>query len=243
MTPLIDSIRTQLAAWTRRQNPESVDERARNRKAQEVARLTGVPLKVDGWNGWKTRRWVRMFQASFCLGDYWDSPLRPSGIVDQSTYEALLACEQSGGKVSDDFYYSEWRTRLGQGDGYRPTDVTTTNHVIRVTRDAARLAQTIRNGIGRPFVLSSAYRDDWWNTIVGGARLSQHRKGNGFDFAAGYQLSPEFLRGCGATGIGIDWKTKVGTHADTRNGLFGRLVTWWYGAPAGAAPYVFSELS
>lgn len=45
-----------------------------------------------------------------------------------------------------------------------------------------RCLQPIRNLLGRPVVITSGLRPDWLNNAIGGAKNSQHLKGQAADF-------------------------------------------------------------
>lgn len=65
--------------------------------------------------------------------------------------------------------------------------------------------QKLRDRIGRPMIILSAYRDPIHNARIGGAPLSMHKKGKAFDVAI-YNQDKELLyraaKDCGFTGIG-----------------------------------------
>lgn len=93
---------------------------------------------------------------------------------------------------------------------------------ILVDMDALAALDRFREAIGGPVRLSSAYRSAYHNARVGGAPLSQHRKGRAFDVVLG-DRDKEAIRAAAAAvgfrGFGMRYKTFV--HIDT-----GRARTW-----------------
>lgn len=239
-TPLIDELRSSVSfrAETKRaarSTPsQNESERERNRIAQHLAVKCAIPLKIDGWNGWKTTRWVKMFQRTYQVGEYLNNPLEETGLVDERTLQAMRQSLALDGAVSEHFKYREFRTRLGRGNSYRPTDVSTTNWVVRVERNLVFILENIRaqlnvsSAVEIGIIIISAYRDDWWNLFVGGARFSQHRKGLAADFSKRLGVTRKMATDAGATGIGVAKSTQTCSHVDARNGLFGALVEWLY---------------
>jgi len=57
------------------------------------------------------------------------------------------------------------------------------NGAVRVHVDAANKLQALRALWGGPLRINSAYRDPVYNERVGGAKLSQHKKGRAFDIS------------------------------------------------------------
>jgi zinc D-Ala-D-Ala carboxypeptidase len=76
---------------------------------------------------------------------------------------------------------------------------------ILINEDALDKLQALRNRIGKPLVLTSAYRSPSHNKRVGGAKNSQHMQGNAFDVRMDNHDPHEFeaaARSVGFTGIG-----------------------------------------
>lgn len=77
--------------------------------------------------------------------------------------------------------------------------------------------QMLRNRLGVPLIINSAYRSEAHNKAVGGAPNSQHRLGKAFDIRLTKDINRDGLklwaRQCGFNGIG-DYPAFV--HLDTR---------------------------
>lgn len=87
---------------------------------------------------------------------------------------------------------------------------------ILIDFDALDKLQLARDIVGKPFSISSAYRDESHNRKVGGARASYHLLGRAFDIKFKGHNKKELvdaLIGVGFNGFGI-YDTFV--HADTR---------------------------
>ena len=82
--------------------------------------------------------------------------------------------------------------------------------------DAMDRLQALRNAVGVPVVLNSAYRSEAHNKAVGGAPKSMHRLGRAFDVKITPRLSRETIkqaaRAAGFSGFG-DYNSFV--HIDT----------------------------
>ncbi len=81
---------------------------------------------------------------------------------------------------------------------------------------AGERLDALRRLLGKPLVVSSAYRDPLHNARVGGAPLSRHKAGDAADILAGGIPRRELLaaaENCGFTGIGL-YRTFI--HLDCR---------------------------
>lgn len=93
------------------------------------------------------------------------------------------------------------------------------NGSILIDFDAMDKLQLARTIAGKPFHIHSAYRDDLYNALIGGAPRSYHVEGRAFDIGISNFRKEELLvilKQAGFTGFGINYKTFV--HADTGRG-------------------------
>lgn len=90
---------------------------------------------------------------------------------------------------------------------------------LMVDEHAMDLLQKLRERLGRPMILNSAYRSEWWNRKVGGAKYSYHKKAQAFDVRMDNQNPQEFERIAKEVGFkGIIRYPKNGfIHIDTRS--------------------------
>jgi len=87
-------------------------------EVQHFANSLGVGITIDGRNGYFTRRFVKMFQDTFQIGDYSGvGRLVVDGIPGPKTLEAMRICRAEGGRVSRHFRYKEFRNK---GSSLRP---------------------------------------------------------------------------------------------------------------------------
>lgn len=75
-----------------------------------------------------------------------------------------------------EFLYSETAARMGQQ--IVPSQQVLTN----LERLCVIVLEPIRVLIGKPIRITSGYRPDWLNIIIGGAKNSEHRYGQAADF-------------------------------------------------------------
>lgn len=91
------------------------------------------------------------------------------------------------------------------------------NHQVVIHPKLLELAQNLRDRIGKPVVINSAYRTPEYNRKIGGSPTSQHLYGKAIDVRAVPGLTIEQLaamgRDAGFTGIG---KYTWGCHFDVR---------------------------
>jgi len=83
-------------------------------------------------------------------------------------------------RLSDNFYLSEFtqsETAARKGIDNTPPDFAINN-----LRRTAELLQLIRNKIGKPITITSGYRSPELNVAIGGAKNSDHTRGNAADF-------------------------------------------------------------
>lgn len=93
---------------------------------------------------------------------------------------------------------------------------------LLVDHDAISRLEAMREIIGRPMVINSAYRDPLHNARVGGSPMSMHKQGRAFDISLRGHIKRELIdaaKAVGFTGLGVRYKTFI--HVDT-----GRVRTW-----------------
>jgi len=188
------------------------------RQAQIFLIKIGIRLKADGVNDYITRRAVRMFQRTFSMGPYVDSPLVGDGDPGPLTLAAMRLCETSNFKASENFAYREFKTHGMQTP-------TLQNHVIRLDRDLVTACQKLRRMVG-PVVILSAYRDSVHNARIGGATRSQHLLGKAIDMDRRKmaRVDEATARAAGFNGIGmLSRANPVVIHMDVR-----KTATRWY---------------
>lgn len=107
-----------------------------------------------------------------------------------------------------------------------PEDQSVVNGIVRI----ARKVQSYRDKVGRPFQITSWYRDRKNNARVGGAKYSRHLSGDALDILVngynGRELAYQFFR---------DWQGGLGMyrnmpnliHVDARSGI----ARWGAGVP------------
>jgi len=150
------------------------------RDMQLFANECGVPLPVTGEATPHTVRFVRMFQDTYSVGDYWANGLKPDGIPGPLTRAAVdharkASAYQNRILVSENFYYDEYQTQQ------RPLEVTATNQAVFIVRELVHTVQLARTSAGRPMRIVSGYRNLTWNELVGGSKYSQHVLGKAAD--------------------------------------------------------------
>ncbi len=91
---------------------------------------------------------------------------------------------------------------------------------VKVSCELMAALEELRRRKGRPLPIISGYRCPRHNRAVGGARRSQHVRGQAADIPALYATAEEAWA-CGFTGIGTTkgWATHVDVRAGER--------TWW----------------
>ncbi|MDO5704250.1 MAG: D-Ala-D-Ala carboxypeptidase family metallohydrolase [Paracoccus sp. (in: a-proteobacteria)] len=88
---------------------------------------------------------------------------------------------------------------------------------ILVNEDALDRLQSLRDALGRPLIVNSAYRSPEHNTRVGGAKASKHLSGTAFDVSMANHDPASFItaaRKAGFAGIGTYPRSNF-IHIDT----------------------------
>jgi hypothetical protein len=133
------------------------------RTVQHVLAAHGFPCgKVDGIIGPRTRAAVARFQSACNVMAPW---LTIDGIPGPKTQAALAELP----RLSEHFTVAELRCRHC-GESY-------------VRRELLAALEGLRDELGRPIVIRSAYRCPHHNNAVGGARASMHLHGLAADVA------------------------------------------------------------
>jgi zinc D-Ala-D-Ala carboxypeptidase len=85
------------------------------------------------------------------------------------------------GDISKNFSLSEFTYSQSAARAGHPLlpDDKQRNYLIQLVRTTL---QPIREMLDRPIVITSGFRDQWLNTLIGGAKDSQHMKGQAADF-------------------------------------------------------------
>jgi hypothetical protein len=188
---------------------------------QRFANKVGVPLGVDGKNGFLSKRFFRMFQDSFQFGDYGMFPLVVDGDPGLKTLAAMRLSERNGCAASKHFVYAEFRTKGS-------LVVSRQNEVLLVVRDQVAALEALRVTIGQPLHLLSPFRDPTHNTLVGGAKNSQHLYGRAADIdrpRTARPVSEAEARAAGFRGVGMISRSNPDVvHVDVR----GFDARWFY---------------
>ena len=93
---------------------------------------------------------------------------------------------------------------------------------VLIETDAMDLLQALRDGLGRPVVVNSAYRDPIHNAQIGGAPRSAHKYGHAFDLAIGGHDRHALFDAANAVGfVGFGFYRSF-LHVD-----IGRRRQWW----------------
>jgi uncharacterized protein YcbK (DUF882 family) len=191
-------------------------------QAQEFATAIGIQgLKVNGVNGFYTRRFVRTFQSAFQLNSYGSHPLKADGIPGPLTIQAMQICEENGYRLSSNFKITEFMTK-----GSRK--VSFSNEVVKVDRLLVASLQRLRENLGFPIVILSAYRDPRHNKRVGGAKRSQHLFGKAVDLNRPRiirNITEAEARNAGFNAVGMLSRSNPDViHMDVRDSV----VRWYY---------------
>ena len=182
-------------------------------EAQYFANSLGVGVTIDGRNGFFTRRFVKMFQDTFQIGDYSGvGRLVVDGIPGPKTLEAMRICRAEGGRVSPHFHYKEFRNK----GSLTPT---VSNHVIRLERELVEGLERLRKVAG-PIHIASGYRSPVHNRAIGGVSNSQHTYGRAVDLHRSRMRSnvtEKIARDAGFKGVGIESRSNNSViHLDVR---------------------------
>lgn len=179
------------------------------KSVQKDLRTIGWPIAVDGLYGPITKEAVRSFQRGYTF-----KYLRPDGLAGPKTIPQIKNCVRKGGRASAHFKFREFKSK-GNGD-------------IKVNRKLITGLEKLRSAMGnKPMTIISGYRDPAHNRRVGGARESQHLKGNAADISQSYGATVTRVKSLRYfTGIGIKCG-KWATHVDVRPNVSPSKPTTW----------------
>ena len=105
---------------------------------------------------------------------------------------------------------------------------------LRLNADALDRLQALRNALGKPLIVNSAYRSPEHNKRVGGAKASKHLEGTAFDISMANHDPETFIaaaRKAGFKGIGTYPRSNF-VHIDT-----GPARNWGEPFPARTSPF------
>jgi len=97
------------------------------------------------------------------------------------------------------------------------------NGSLKVDIDAIHKLQVMRDIVGRPMTITSAYRDPRHNARVGGAPRSMHKQGRAFDIALRGHNKEQLKQAAEEAGFGGIAFARSFMHVDN-----GRKRTWEY---------------
>ena len=113
-------------------------------------------------------------------------------------------------------HYSYVPEELWRWPNFKPREIACKgNGAILINEQAMDMLQTARDIADKPFYITSAFRDEYYNAMVGGVPRSYHLEGRAFDISLRNFTKPELqhiLRKAGFTGFGLNYGTFL--HAD-----------------------------
>ena len=90
------------------------------------------------------------------------------------------------------------------------------NGAVYIEIEAMNKLQALRDIVGKPLIINSAYRDPAYNRKVGGANRSQHLEGRAFDIALRGHDPHALLAAAKAVGFRAFGKYRTFLHVDNR---------------------------
>ena len=117
-------------------------------------------------------------------------------------------------------HYSDWPLSEWRWPHFSPREIASKGEgALLVDFDAMDKLQALRSRLGKPLILTSAYRSPAHNRAVGGAKNSYHMQARAFDVRMENQNPAEFeaaARAVGFTGFG-HYVSSGFMHIDTRD--------------------------
>ena len=135
-------------------------------------------------------------------------------------------------------YYQHWQNvpaKLWRWPNFSPAEIACRGTgKLRLNADALDRLQALRNALGKPLIVNSAYRSPEHNKRVGGAKASRHLEGTAFDISMANHDPETFIaaaREAGFKGIGTYPRSNF-VHIDT-----GPARNWGDPFPARTSPF------
>ena len=104
-------------------------------------------------------------------------------------------------------HYSKVNKSIWRWKSFSPRELASRgNGGLDLDIEAVDRLQFLRDTIGKPLIINSAYRDPIYNARVGGAPRSQHKLGKAFDISLrNHDLKELYFtaKKCGFTGFGF----------------------------------------
>ncbi len=112
--------------------------------------------------------------------------------------------------INQAIYYRKWYLvdeSMWRWQYFTPLEIRSNgNHSVKIIPHALDKLEWVREKLGRPIIINSAYRDPLYNARVGGAPLSRHKVGDAFDLSIKNQDKEKLYYLCkkaGFTGFGL----------------------------------------
>jgi uncharacterized protein YcbK (DUF882 family) len=90
------------------------------------------------------------------------------------------------------------------------------NGSLLINYDAITKLEQVRILLNKPLIINSAYRDDLYNSLIGGSPMSYHTDGKAFDISLKNIEKNYLIEACekvGFTGFGVNYTSFL--HVDT----------------------------
>lgn len=110
------------------------------------------------------------------------------------------------GKLKVYSHYSEYPMAKWRWPSFTPAEIACRDGTLAVDEDAMNKLQSLRDWLGEPMIVNSAYRSPAHNKRVGGAARSKHLEAKAFDISMANHDPGDFekqARSFGFTGFGF----------------------------------------